>query len=321
MMKKRVKLFTHTDADGMGCYLVLLEEKEMTYQDLENNNVEFLDYTNVEERINKYLDNKEYLQYDETYITDLSLSKEISNRIDKITDKVHAFKWVDHHESSLYAKDYDWALIKTHIGGVTSTKRGICATMLLYGDVFKEIGPHCLFDSINDWDTWQWQGSIIEDLIKKVIDLFFILGNREFIKMYVDYDNDIYEMLHSEEARALLKIYRRDKEKYIDTKLNNGFITEIEGLKVFIVFADKHVSELGSTICNSNKEIDIAMMINIDNMTVSYRSAKQNVNCLEFASKFLGGGNKSAAGSQFTIELRNKLYKTLSDNLKDYSKK
>ena len=72
---------------------------------------------------------------------------------------------------------------------------------------------------------------------------------------------------------------------------------------------------------NSNKDIDIAMMINIDNMTVSYRSAKQNVNCLEFAYKFLGGGNKPAAGSQFTIELRNKLYKTLSDNLKDYSKK
>ena len=320
-MKKKVKLFTHTDADGMGCYLVLLEENVMTYQDLEYNNVEFLDYSNVEERINKYLDNKEYLQYDETYITDLSLSKELSNKINQIADISNVFKWVDHHESSLYAKDYDWAYIKTHVGGDTSTVRGISATLLLYEDIFKEIGSHTLFNCINDWDTWQWEGSIIEGLIKDIIDLFFILGYREFIKMYLYYDNDMQEMLHSEETRALLKIYRRDKKEYINRKLNTGFITEIEGLKVFIVFADKHISELGNTICNKNKDVDIAMIVNTDNMTVSYRTIKPNIDCSEFASKFLGGGHKSASGSQFTIELRNKLYKTLADNLKGYSKK
>lgn len=320
-MKKKVKLFTHTDADGMGCYLVLLEENVMTYQDLEYNNVEFLDYSNVEERINKYLDNKEYLQYDETYITDLSLSKELSNKINQIADISNVFKWVDHHKSSLYAKDYDWAYIKTHVGGDTSTVRGISATLLLYEDIFKEIGSHTLFNCINDWDTWQWEGSIIEDLIKDIIDLFFILGYREFIKMYVYYDNNMQEMLHSEETRALLRIYRRDKKEYINRKLNSGFVTEIEGLKVFVVFSDKLASELGHAICNKNKEIDIAMIVNTDNMTVSYRTIKPNIDCSEFASKFFGGGHKAASGSQFTIELRNKLYKTLADNLKDYSKK
>ena len=90
---------------------------------------------------------------------------------------------------------------------------------------------------------------------------------------------------------------------------------------MFVVFSDKLASELGHAICNKNKEIDIAIIVNTDNMTVSYRTIKQNIDCSEFASKFLGGGHKAASGSQFTIELRNKLYKTLADNLKGYSKK
>ena len=90
---------------------------------------------------------------------------------------------------------------------------------------------------------------------------------------------------------------------------------------MFVVFSDKLASELGHAICNKNKEIDIAMIVSIDNMAVSYRTIKPNINCSEFASKFLGGGHKAASGSQFTIELRNKLYKTLADNLKGYSKK
>jgi len=48
-----VKLFTHTDLDGIGCAIVA----KLAFPDV---NIEYCDYDNVNEKIKQYIETEEY---------------------------------------------------------------------------------------------------------------------------------------------------------------------------------------------------------------------------------------------------------------------
>ena len=311
-LKKKTKLFTHTDLDGVGCFLVLLEQKIMWYRDIKEGNVEFINYNELEERLSKYINEQEYINYEQTYITDLSVSEELGNKINTLVKEgKHNFIWVDHHKTSLYAKEYNWTNITTNRYNKTLEQYGrpICATMLLFEMFIDNITPHLLFDCIDDWDTWAWKESIIGDKAKSINDLLYLLGIKDFIKKYEEYDYDIQEVLNSPEVKLLLNIDAKNKQEYFETKIKNGYKTNIFNHKVFVIFADKYISELGSYICESNKDIDMCILINLDKKSISYRTAKKDVDCCEFAKKVGGGGNKATSGSPFSDKIQQKIFK------------
>lgn len=318
-LKKETKLFTHTDLDGVGCFLVLIEQEIMYPADMMQNNVEFLNYNELEERISRYIDEQEYINYNKTYITDLSLSEELGNKINKLVEEgKHDFVWVDHHKTSLYAKDYNWTNIMTNVYNHITEEEGrpISATMILFNSFIDEVTPHLMFDCIDDWDTWQWVDSIIGDKAKKINDLLYILGREEFVRQYASYyDCDAYELLRSPEMKLLLKVEAEKKKNYFKSKSASGVKTDLIGRKVFVALADQYISELGSYICEYNKDIDICILINIDGKNVSYRTGKKDIDCCEFAKNFGGGGHPAASGSQFTGQIQEEVYKNILDTV------
>lgn len=72
---------------------------------------------------------------------------------------------------------------------------------------------------------------------------------------------------------------------------------------VALCFADKYQSEIGNYVCEQNKDIDICLMISNAN-TVSMRTIKDNINLVEIAKVFGGGGHPQAAGFPITDKLK-----------------
>ena len=98
----KIKLFTHTDLDGIGCailaYLAFGRE---------NVDVEYCDYSNVNEKVEKFWDDPELEAYDYIFITDISIKEKLAIHItnEASEPRVHLF---DHHATALGLNKYDW---------------------------------------------------------------------------------------------------------------------------------------------------------------------------------------------------------------------
>lgn len=75
----RIKLFTHTDLDGVGC--AVLAYLAFGY---ENVDVEFCSYDNVNQKVLKFIMSRSLSNsaYYGLYITDLSVSEEVARQIE-----------------------------------------------------------------------------------------------------------------------------------------------------------------------------------------------------------------------------------------------
>ena len=78
------KIFTHTDLDGVGCAVLA------KYYNPEIE-VEFCDYDNVNQKVNDFLDNN--IALGDLYITDISVSEEIAERLEYDTDFIDCTLW------------------------------------------------------------------------------------------------------------------------------------------------------------------------------------------------------------------------------------
>ena len=105
-----IKLFTHTDLDGIGCavlaYLAFGRD---------NVDVEYYNYDGVDDRVKAFLSDPDLRNsYDEIYITDISISEELAKTIDVFINpfNIHLF---DHHATALGLNKYDWCEVKVEM--------------------------------------------------------------------------------------------------------------------------------------------------------------------------------------------------------------
>ena len=107
----RVKLFTHTDLDGIGCavlaYLAFGKE---------NVDVEYCNYDDIDNKVEVFMEDCDlYRSYDKIFITDISVSDSVANMID-ILDRVdRRVQLFDHHGTALFLNKYDWCMINEYI--------------------------------------------------------------------------------------------------------------------------------------------------------------------------------------------------------------
>ena len=109
-------LITHTDLDGISPIILL---------NLINTNLEFksIDINDVTDTFNELFETDLSI-YDKIYVTDLTLTEDIYNKIKAKKLNVLVF---DHHETHLFAKDYQNVTIKIELN-----KRPTCGTELFY---------------------------------------------------------------------------------------------------------------------------------------------------------------------------------------------
>lgn len=310
-----VKLFTHTDLDGIGCAILA----KITFG--EDVDITYCNYDDVDRQVTKFLDVHDIKDGDLVFITDISVSEEVAKRIDN-SDMKDYFVLLDHHSTALELNKYSWCSVAIEFNLNVKTSgtelfyhwllihshlpRGINITSVNLG-IFVEI--------VRNWDTWYWSTMGEDGIIcRQINDLFHIYGRNKFINWAIDklcncYYFDSYAI--GKEEKIVLDMLQKEKDDYIKQKSGTMFTAEIYGYTCGIVFADRFISELGNTLCKNRLEIDLVAIIDINRNSVSYRAVKDEINVGEFAKHFGGGGHPKAAGSQIDKDTGLKIAKII----------
>lgn len=309
----KVKLFTHTDLDGIGCAILayLAFGKE-------NVDVKYCNYDDIDDKVEKFMEDGDlYRSYNQIFITDISVSDSVANMInisDRADRRVQLF---DHHGTALELNKYDWCIVKEYeylpdICYRTCGSDLFCSYGLWpkYLDNYTpEVrGNIAQFASIvRNYDTWMWKELGDIGLISKQMnDLFHIYGREKFIEWAVKRIQFGTSPLHpdrwfSETDLLLLNQKQNDIDIYVEQKNKQiKHFTDKWGYSYGAIFAERYFSELGNQLCEMNPDLAYVAMIDISNGRVSYRSIRDHINLgTEIAHNYGGGGHPKAAGSTF----------------------
>ncbi len=306
-----IKLFTHNDLDGLACVL-------LAWLAYGKDNVDFdtCRYEDINEKLNLYLDEKQYETFDYCYVTDISMRDEVAYRINTYFDTpTNYIALHDHHISAIALNQYPWC----HVTVEDTVGIKCSGTTLFYEALLKSDVPHkdliemplvkSFVEKVRRYDTWDWQ--TLEDIESKQLnDLFFILGKERFldywlerIEQSVTSDANSQTFTFDDTQKLLLELRQNEIDQYIESRHEEMIEKEIAGYKAGIVFANRFQSELGNQLALLHPELDFIAMINVGG-GVSCRTAKEDVNLAEIAALFGGGGHAKAAGLPVKDDVR-----------------
>jgi oligoribonuclease nrnB len=300
-----VRLFSHSDLDGIGCGILA----QLAFGK-DNVEISYCDYDNIDSTVKEYLETEQ----DDTisiYITDIRVNEETAELLNKRGN----VQLLDHHPTALGLNKYDWCNV------VIEDSKGIktSGTMLFYhwlgmtGCLSEELENNKVLERfaelVRDYDTWRWS-ELGEDgvICKQVNDLLYLYGRDDFIHWCIsEIHDEVFPRLYAKDE-VILKIKQDEIDRYIEEKNKTMFTSPMCGKVCGFVFADRFVSELGNRLCKMHPEIDFVAMIDIDGCTVSYRTVKEDIDLgKDVASLFGGGGHPKAAGSEFSQNIKSKV--------------
>ena len=304
----KIKLFTHTDTDGIGCailaYLAFGRD---------NVDVECCNYDDVDEKVETLLSNSDLRNlYDKILITDISISEELAKAIDVWINPFN-IRLFDHHATALWLNKYDWCEVSVELNNIKT-----CGTELFWKylisheykfwnwDVNQKQNIKQFVEIVRNYDTWRWKELGEEGIVcKQVNDLFYIYGREEFIdwtlkrlKYYGSYPE--FPSFRDEDL-LLLEQKQKDIDRYIEKKDKHLMVrTDAFGYTYGVIFAEQYFSELGNQLCELYPELDYIAMVDICDGKVSYRTVREDLDVGgTIAHSFGGGGHQKAAGSTF----------------------
>lgn len=300
-----IKLFTHTDLDGIGCAILA---KIAFDSDVD---IEYCDYGEINDKVNDFISTNLMIE-DMCHITDISVTDELAKKIDENSTQ---FYLLDHHPTALKLNQYRWCTIKIEDD---YTKLKTSGTELYYkwlvegGYLHKSDTFDKFVETIRDYDTWRWSTMGDEGIIcKQMNDLLDLYGRERFITWCIsEIHDEIFPKLYAAD-KLVLKVKQKEIDDYVEIKNKQLFISPMCGKICGFVFAERFFSELGNRLCKMHPEIDYVAMIDMDG-TISYRTIKEDIDLgKDVANKFGGGGHPKAAGSRFSKEVILKIVKNI----------
>ena len=293
-----IKLFTHTDLDGVSCEIL----GKIAFE--EDINVVRCNYGDIDAKVEEFINSAE--EYDKLFITDISVNKEIADKLLSISDKVIL---LDHHKTALWLNEYPFALVQVEDESVGK----MCGAYLFYEYLkknhkeFDDTPALKLFiDYVRMYDTWEWKEKYDNIIPKRLNDLMYIDGPNEFIdKMVYRLGNNLF--IFDDTDLMKLQIEQTYINSYIAQKNETLMVNDdlFPGYTVGITFADKYISELGNKLCELHPELDFVVLINMSTLTISYRTVKDDLDLSAIAKGFGGGGHPKASGSRFDASIVN----------------
>lgn len=305
----KIKLFTHTDLDGVGCAVLAY----LAFG-IENVDVEYCDYKDVDGKIREFYLCGTPEDYDAIFITDISVDEEVAAEIDSLVASGQKWRLFDHHATALGLNCHGWCevLVWHHYTGIKTSGTELLSMYLFENEQFDHYDAHTIenidrfVDVVRDYDTWRWKELGEEGVFcKQLNDLFHIYRRDKFIdwalrrlKFYGSYPEF---PSFSDEDLLLLEQKQKDIDCYIEKK-DKQLVTMKDqfGYSCGVVFAEQYFSELGNRLCELHSDLDYVAMIDICKGVVSYRTVREDLDLGgEIAHSFGGGGHKKAAGSTF----------------------
>jgi oligoribonuclease NrnB/cAMP/cGMP phosphodiesterase (DHH superfamily) len=264
------------------------------------------------------------------FITDLSISSDILDRLDNVS-KIYGIEllYVDHHTSSVgNHKRYPWCNVTTIDD--TGKPRSACKYLfeLLVDHIYtSEIicnykAFEMLIDDISNYDTWYWKTEPRlpkrrEEWTKIIIDNF---GNIYDAYNSIHHDilthSRIYDTLCDVSDYALIikqdaikrenVIARYSKQVVYTMGYNLGFNTPKYSSALFalVILPNNYGNDLMEYIyTNYERVIDVVIGIYPESRTLSFRrSPFSTINLAEFAERYGGGGHEAAAGARLNTD-------------------
>lgn len=296
-----IKLFTHgADIDGMGCAFLLRH-----YYGKENVDISYVDYHNVNVEVSKLLNNNTSA-YDKIFITDISVSEEVAQLIErKHKDKVIL---IDHHisEGTKHLSKYDWVILQ---GNKPINNNELCSGTWLVKEWIQNQSSEKLSDFIDDivtsidrYDTWLWKTKYNDYKPSKDLnDIYHLVGRENLL-------TDI-ELQHSQNKYYTFNdtfkfLLQLKEEKYQVTLENcNKFMQRIvyKDYVIGLVYTNDYISELGNDLARLNEDVDFIALVNFTLGAISFRGIKDNIHLGNFAKELgetlgtNGGGHPLAS--------------------------
>ena len=303
-----IKLFTHTDLDGVSCFILA----KLAFDD--DVSVTFCNYDDINEKVSEFLHDPP-ISVDEIHITDISINDTIATTID---DSDVVCRLFDHHSTASYLNKYKWCVVEESL---TLTNLKTAGTELYYLYLYNngllcKYNDDCLrkfVEVVRDYDTWRW-ATLGEDgkISKKLNDLLYIYGRDDFVYKYVySICTSAFPRL-SQADNLILDIEQKKINDYISLKNDQMIRRPFLGNICGFVFADKYISELGNELCKMNPDVDFVAIIDIGKCAMSYRTIRDDINLGEEIAKPLGGGgHPKAAASRFSKDIGFEIVKAL----------
>lgn len=333
-MDNKIKLFTHTDLDGIGCAILF---KNMCTKLCSGLDIEYCGYDTIDERVGDMLDNHTYNDYMFIFVTGLSISDQVAKQINERGLDTQFFL-LDHHNTASHLNVYPWASVTT----IDENGNPTSSTKMLY-DFFKSVSVYdesiytpdeirlisMFVDRVRYWDVWRWKavydGGIYGSECKQLNDLLSIYGRDYFIEWVLKRFDPVFACgkfpAFSSSDGILLQRLQSEIERYINKKdkemieLCNTLVTltEIIYHPYGVVFADRYTSELGEALSRRHPDLHYIMIVDIGAGRVSYRTVRDDIDlCADIAYSFGGGGHAQAAGSTF---IKNYVVEAIIDEL------
>ncbi len=305
-------IFTHVaDIDGMGGAIL---------SKLAFNNIDIIFCKNpsdLNSKLSENYDNSNLYNYDLIYISDLSPSRELLEKLlndSKLSNKIYLF---DHHETAFNAglNDFSNCTVRVRKDDKTS-----CATQIYYEFLInnKFLEQSSILDQFVELvrleDTYEYKKYNREDAHDLAI-LFNSIGKDEFIdRMINKIKNNINFYFDDYELEKI------NNKKEITIKEVEGFlkylkIITIEGFRVGICFIKyEYRNEVCEYLINNNSDLDCIAMFAFENNQISLRSLRDNSSARIIAEKYGGGGHDNAAAIGLSDDLKDKIVSSIFGN-------
>ncbi|MDD3341252.1 MAG: DHHA1 domain-containing protein [Bacilli bacterium] len=286
------------DVDGLSPVILLkLCQRDFDYK--------LLEIKEVEPYLNQLLE-EDLTQYENIYITDLTVPEEIYKKI-QVHPCQQKFKVFDHHKTHLYGNGYPNVIIDTKE----------CATTLFYQylknkypntDIGKQNVKEYI-EHVKDLDIWLWVAKQNETA-PKLGSLFGFYGEEKYIEKTYKRLQEENTFTFNDFEQEYFILEEEKKKKYIEKREDKMFFIKIENYKAGVLFAEKYRNEMAEVLSQKYPMLDMIITINV-NGGISFRTIKEDVDLSLFASKYGGGGHAKAAGAPVTIEMKENILKQI----------
>ena len=293
----KIKLFTDTDLDGMGCAVVA----KLAFGDAVD--VSHCSYRNLNQRIDQFLQKEEHKDT-KLYITDLAVNSTIEKKLNERHKNGGHVMVIDHHVTALHFNDYPWG----HVLMEYENGKKTCATSLFFdhlvenGNLEKTPALEQFVDLVRQYDTWEWDEN--DNIVAKHLnDLFFMFGREQFKDDLIKRLKENPEQFQlTDMENMLMDVEEKKIERYIHAKNKQIVQRNVNDYCIGIVHAEQYLSELGNALNKKNPHLDMIVLVNVGTKKVGFRTIHDNVDVAKFAKELGGGGHPKASGCDLTEE-------------------
>jgi oligoribonuclease NrnB/cAMP/cGMP phosphodiesterase (DHH superfamily) len=284
-----VKLFTDSDLDGIGCGLLA----KLAFEEI---NISFCSYRNLDERVRQFIEDEQNKE-SELFITDLAVGEEVEKKLAERFNVGGHVRVIDHHVTALHFNQYPWGWVKP----TDEQGKKTCATSLFYDYLIREgkLERNETLDEfvelVRQYDTWEWEETN-NTRAKRLNDLLTILGLDEFWDKMSERLAAGGPFSLTETEELILDMEEKKIQRYIRMKQKQLVQRWFGDYCVGIVFAERHLSELGNALSKRCPHLDLIAMVNMGTKHIGFRTIHDTVNVAEFAKQFGGGGHPKASG-------------------------